>query len=193
MKRGAWLMVGALLGSATLVGAAEPKASKKPGAEVKFAKNANPASANGTVTVTLKDVNHITVGVATLTEMGAGVLIQGEVKGIPPGVHAIHLHAVGKCEPPFQTAGPHFNPSGHLHGFIRKEGHHAGDLPNLVVPDSGTLAFEILAPSVTLRDGPMKLMDEDGASLVIHAGADDYKTDPAGGAGDRIVCGVIGT
>jgi Cu-Zn family superoxide dismutase len=73
---------------------------------------------------------------------------------------------------------------------MNPEGPHAGDMPNLHVPESGKLSIEVLNPLVTLR-GDRALLDEDGSALVIHAGADDYVTDPAGNAGDRIACGVI--
>ena len=108
-----------------------------------------------------------------------------------PGVHAFHIHAVGKCEPPdFKSAGPHFNPDQTRHGIMSPEGPHAGDLPNIHVPADGKLEVEFLNPVVTLSQ-ESALLDEDGSAIVIHAGADDYKTDPAGNAGDRIACGVI--
>ena len=111
--------------------------------------------------------------------------------GVAPGTYGIHLHAVGKCDAPFESAGPHFNPGNHKHGMMSGEGH-AGDMPNLHVPQSGELVVEVLNSAVTLAKGkPNSLLDNDGASLVIHAKADDYKSDPAGNAGDRVACGVI--
>jgi len=113
------------------------------------------------------------------------------VKGLPAGEHAFHIHAVGKCEPPFDSAGGHFNPAQHKHGIMAGEGH-AGDMPNLFVPASGELTVEILNTNVTLAKGkPNSLFDADGSAVVIHAGPDDYKSDPAGNAGGRIACGVV--
>jgi len=118
-------------------------------------------------------------------------LIRLDLTGISPGEHAFHVHAIGKCDPPdFKSAGAHFNPDETKHGLMNPEGPHAGDMPNLHVPESGKLSIEVLNPLVTLRQD-RALLDEDGSALVIHAGADDYTTDPAGNAGDRIACGVV--
>jgi Cu-Zn family superoxide dismutase len=120
------------------------------------------------------------------------VLIRLSVKGLPAGERAFHIHAVGKCEPPFTSAGGHFNPGGRKHGLMAAEGHHAGDLPNLHVPASGELVVEVLNPAVTLEKGKANsLFGPEGTALVIHAGKDDYKSDPAGDAGGRIACGRI--
>jgi Cu-Zn family superoxide dismutase len=139
----------------------------------------------------IKDASGRAVGDADLTQTPAGVLIKLQLKGIKPGEHAFHIHAVGKCEPPFTSAGGHFNPGHHKHGMMAGPGH-AGDMPNLHVPQSGDLSVEVLNAAVTLDKGkPNSLFDADGSALVVHATADDYKSDPAGNAGDRIACGVI--
>ena len=139
----------------------------------------------------LKDAQGKDVGQVQLTQTPHGVLLKMTLKGAPPGERAFHIHAVGKCEAPFESAGPHFNPDNHKHGMMAGQGH-AGDLPNLHVPQSGELSIEILAPAVTLVKGkPNSLFDADGSTLIIHAKADDYKTDPSGDAGGRIACGVI--
>lgn len=143
-----------------------------------------------TATATLHDLAGRNVGSVTLTDTYAGVLITGDVNGIGLGGHAIHIHAVGKCEPPFTTAGAHFNPTNHQHGFKNPQGPHLGDLPNLDTPAAGRLRFDILAPGVTLT-GANALLDADGASIVIHSSHDDYASDPAGNSGSRIACGVI--
>jgi superoxide dismutase, Cu-Zn family len=119
------------------------------------------------------------------------VLVSLDLTAVPPGEHAFHIHAFGKCEPPdFKSAGPHFNPDQTRHGYLNPEGSHAGDMPNLHVPADGKLQVEILVPNVSLS-GEAPLLDAEGSALVIHAGADDYKSDPAGNSGDRIACGVI--
>lgn len=144
----------------------------------------------GSATATLRDASGTTVGTATLTEATVGILINGTLTGLPAGIHAIHVHAVGQCTPTFAAAGGHFNPRQRRHGFLSADGHHAGDLPNLHVPAGGSHAFELTLPDVRLG-GSEGLLDADGASLVVHAGADDYRTDPAGASGDRIACGVV--
>jgi superoxide dismutase, Cu-Zn family len=151
----------------------------------------SPAVAAGSATASLKDASGNEVGRATLTETSSGLLMRLDVTAAPSGEHALHFHAVGKCEPPdFKSAGPHFNPAEAKHGFENAEGPHAGDMPNLHVPADGRLSIEVLNPAVTLS-GKSALLDDDGAALVIHAAADDYRTDPAGNAGDRIACGII--
>ena len=141
---------------------------------------------------TLKNAEGKEVGTASLTETPAGLLIRLSVNGLPPGERAFHIHGVGKCEPPFTSAGPHFNPGSKKHGLMASEGHHAGDMPNLHVPASGEVAVEVLNRDVTLEKGkPNSLFGPQGTALVIHAGKDDYRSDPAGDAGGRIACGVI--
>jgi Cu-Zn family superoxide dismutase len=132
------------------------------------------------------------VGSAELTQTPAGVVIRLAVKGLPAGEHAFHVHDVGKCEPPFTSAGGHFNPSGKKHGMMAAEGYHAGDMPNLHIPTSGEIVVEVLNAAITLEKGkPNSLFGPDGTALIIHAGKDDYKTDPTGEAGGRIACGII--
>jgi superoxide dismutase, Cu-Zn family len=150
-----------------------------------------PAFAADQASAVLKDAQGAEVGKATLTTTPSGVLIRLDLTALPAGEHAFHIHAVGKCEPPkFESAGPHFNPDTTKHGLMNPEGPHAGDMPNLHVPEGGKLQVEVLNPTVTLS-AESALLDEDGSAIVVHAGADDYQTDPAGNAGDRIACGVI--
>jgi superoxide dismutase, Cu-Zn family len=127
------------------------------------------------------------VGQVQLQETAHGLIVKSEFTALPEGVLGFHIHAVGECEPPFQSAGGHFNPDGHQHGMENPQGMHAGDLPNIHVPASGELTVENFVMGLTLDD----VLDEDGASMMVHAGPDDYATDPAGDAGDRIACGVI--
>jgi Cu-Zn family superoxide dismutase len=150
-----------------------------------------PAHAADKAHAVLKDKNGKTVGTVALTSTQGGVLLRLDLTAMPPGDHAFHIHAVGKCEAPdFKSAGGHFNPGQTKHGLMNEGGPHAGDMPNLHVPDSGKLTIEVLNPMVTLSK-KTALLDEDGSAIVIHAGLDDYQTDPAGNAGDRIACGVI--
>ena len=131
-------------------------------------------------------------GSVTLTQTPSGVLLALTVKGLPPGEHAFHVHEVGKCEAPFTSAGGHFNPGKKKHGLLVAEGAHAGDMPNLHIPASGELAVEVHNPMITLeKDKPNSLFDADGSAVIIHAGKDDYKSDPTGEAGGRIACGVV--
>ncbi|HEU4563339.1 MAG TPA: superoxide dismutase family protein [Gemmatimonadaceae bacterium] len=138
----------------------------------------------------LSDAQSRRVGDASLQQTPHGILITASFTGLPPGTHGIHIHATGKCEPPFASAGGHFNPGDKQHGFRNPSGPHAGDLPNINVPQDGNVRVELFLPGLTLRD-KNALLDDDGAALVIHEFADDYASDPAGNSGARIACGVI--
>jgi Cu-Zn family superoxide dismutase len=132
------------------------------------------------------------VGRATLMQSTEGVKLAVEVSKLTPGAHGFHIHAAGKCEgPEFKSAGGHFNPEGKKHGLQNPEGSHAGDLPNLMVGQDGTAKAEVTIKGIILGEGKNSLFQPDGTAIVIHADADDEKTDPAGNAGARIVCGVI--
>ncbi len=143
-----------------------------------------------TATAIMHDLTGGAVGTATFTDTYSGVLVDAVVSNIGLGAHGVHIHAVGKCEPPFTTAGGHFNPEGKRHGFMNPNGPHLGDLPNITTPAAGQLHFEFLLPGVSLT-GTNALLDGDGASIVIHSGRDDLESDPAGNSGSRIACGVI--
>lgn len=152
------------------------------------------AQAPPRATATLKNAQGEEVGTATLapTQRGTAVTINATFSKLPPGTHAIHVHNVGTCTAPdFTSAGPHFNPGGKQHGTANPNGHHAGDLPNFEVDAKGTGTVSFAVPDMTLGDGPDSLFHSGGTALVIHAAADDNKTDPAGNAGARIACGVI--
>jgi superoxide dismutase, Cu-Zn family len=137
---------------------------------------------------TLKDPEGNEVGSVELRAVPSGVLLHVEIDGLPAGAHAFHVHAVGKCEPPFESAEGHFNPGEKQHGLMNPAGPHAGDMPNIHVPDSGELEIEILTTGLSLDES---LFDADGAAIIVHEGSDDYESDPAGHAGPRIACGVI--
>jgi Cu-Zn family superoxide dismutase len=139
--------------------------------------------------VEMKDAQGKSVGQIILMP---GVRLKLILHDLPPGEHAIHFHAVPKCDgPDFKSAGPHFNPVGKKHGFDNPEGHHAGDMKNFTVNAKGKARAELMDSEVTLGDGANSLFSNGGTAIVIHAKADDYKTDPSGSSGDRIACGVI--
>lgn len=140
----------------------------------------------------LKDKDGKQVGVATLIETPEGVRVAVTGFRLPPGAHGLHVHAVGRCDPPeFTSAGAHFNPGGKQHGRMNSAGPHAGDLPNLVAAASGQAGLDITTKTFTLSPGPSSLLGEKGTALVVHANPDDDKTDPTGNSGGRIACGVI--
>ena len=150
------------------------------------------SAAGDQATAQLRDRDGKVIGSITLTETPQGVLLTGDLTGLPPGPHGFHFHAVGRCEPPFTSAGGHFNPDNKKHGFLDAGGAHAGDLPNLHAPADGKAVADAIASGLlTLSGGARGLLDQDGTAIVIHARADDYRTDPAGESGDRIVCGIV--
>jgi Cu-Zn family superoxide dismutase len=142
----------------------------------------------------LVDARGQTVGTVRAWETAGGVAFRIEASGLRHGVHGIHVHTVGRCDPPdFASAGAHWNPAAHEHGFNNPAGPHAGDMRNVEVAANGVLGTTVTLPGASLtRSGPAGvLLDADGAALVLHAAADDYTTDPSGNSGARIACAVL--
>lgn len=130
-------------------------------------------------------------GTVEFQQTATGVLVTADLTDVPAGVHGFHIHETGSCEPDFQAAGGHF--AGDMqHGYMVNGGPHPGDMPNIHVSDSGSLMIEVFNPNISLTEGEDGyLFDDDGSAMMIHAGEDDYESQPSGDAGDRIACGVI--
>jgi len=154
-----------------------------------------PATAEPSVapqTVALNGPDGRPVGSLTMSEDSNGVTIKIDASAIPAGTHGVHLHEKGLCEgPKFESAGGHWNPAGKQHGRDNPMGAHLGDLANFEIGASGTASTSFLVGGVTLSGAGNALADADGTSLVVHAKADDYKTDPSGNSGDRVACAVL--
>jgi superoxide dismutase, Cu-Zn family len=145
-----------------------------------------------TVTTQLLGANGELRGTASLAQTTTGTRVTAQVSGLAPGVYAIHLHSIGLCTAPdFKSAGGHFNPTAHQHGSLNPMGPHMGDLPNIEVGADGNGALDATIAGLMLKGGTAPLLDADGASIVLHAGPDDYKTDPSGNSGARIACGTL--
>jgi Cu-Zn family superoxide dismutase len=147
-----------------------------------------PLTGGATATALLRTATGAEAGRATATEVAGGLRFTLDARGVPAGTHGAHVHMTGRCDAPdFATAGGHWNPTSMKHGTLNPQGPHEGDLPNLLVGTDGRGTIGITVPGATMAG----LLDADGSAMVVHAGADDLKTDPAGNSGGRIACGVF--
>lgn len=134
----------------------------------------------------------LAAGTAQLLAEGTTLVLRLRATGLPPGQHGVHLHTIGRCDrPDFASAGGHWNPSARQHGSANSAGPHAGDLPNLIIAPDGSGSLELPLNGEAAAAGHAALFDSDGTALVIHAAADDMRTDPSGASGARIACGVL--
>jgi len=158
---------------------------------VLFLLTTGPAFSQQTAKATFTDANGASNGEASLVATPAGTLIDINVSALPAGKWvAFHVHEAGTCDAMahFDSAGGHFNPTGAQHGFLAESGPHAGDMPNQLVNAEGILRAQVLNAMVTLDGGQNSIR---GRALMIHAGEDDYRSQPAGNAGARLACAVI--
>lgn len=145
------------------------------------------------VSFVVRDSGGYELGVLSMFELNREIVIAGRLVGLPPGEHGVHVHTVGWCDlPTFEAAGAHWNPTQRQHGSQHPQGPHLGDLPNVVVGADSAADIQLaMASGVSLRTGANTVIDTDGATVIIHSAPDDYRTDPSGGSGARIACGVI--
>ena len=142
--------------------------------------------------ITIAGADGAPLGTLEVSQGAAGVTIALAATGMAAGVHGVHLHEKGQCDGPrFESAGAHWNPAGKQHGRDNPQGAHMGDLANLDVPASGSASANFSIPGAAMRGGSSPLADADGTAILVHAKADDYKTDPSGASGDRIACAVV--
>lgn len=154
--------------------------------------SANESAAETPAGASLQRPDGGSAGLVTLAEDAKGVTIKVEASGLAPGDHGLHLHTVGRCDgPKFESAGPHWNPTGKQHGSDNPAGAHLGDLANLSIGADGRGTSTFTVAGATLKGNANPLIDLDGAALMVHAERDDYKTDPSGDSGDRVACAIL--
>ena len=150
-------------------------------------------SAEETRTAALRTADGDARGQATVAQVGDGISVRVEAMNMAPGIYAAHIHTTGRCDPPaFESAGGHWNPTSQQHGRENPQGPHKGDLPNLTIGQDGRGVVEFTIAGASVTGGAAAMLDADGAAMMIHEKADDYRTDPSGDAGARIACGTFG-
>lgn len=165
------------------------KAGNEANAQAPAQANASGGQAGATQAVaTLQNAQGAAAGSATAAASEGGIMVSLRVEGLPAGEHGVHVHTTGRCDAPgFESAGGHWNPTGAQHGLEEPAGQHAGDMPNLNVDQNGRGSLDY-----RLQGGSLEAMlDADGAAFVVHASADDQRTEPSGNSGGRIACGVF--
>jgi Cu-Zn family superoxide dismutase len=192
MNRSGWMAVALAIG---LTGCGAPENTQEaqneamgPSDNGMVSNDVGGSGAPGQAVATLQTAEGAAAGTATATAGEGGINLSLSAEGLPPGQHGAHVHMTGRCDPPaFESAGSHWNPGDRQHGLENPQGQHAGDMPNLVIGDDGrgSLEYQLVGGSL---EG---LLDGDGSAMVIHASADDQRTDPSGNSGDRIACGVF--
>ena len=152
-----------------------------------------PAFAETTASATLINKAGNEIGTAKLRQGPQGVLIHIKVSGLAPGKHGLHLHSHGECDPntDFKSAKGHVGKVAGAHGLMNPKGPEPGDLPNIFVAGDGTGEMEAYTTLVSIGNGDHNLLDADGSTIIIHEKADDHITQPIGGAGPRLACGII--
>ena len=136
-------------------------------------------------------VGSIVKGTVTFSRDGNNVLVVAEVTGLKPNQrHGFHIHEKGDCSATDgSSAGGHFNPGGARHGHPGQGTHHAGDMPNLQADDEGRATLRYTLTGVELDEGERGIINR---AVIVHGDSDDYRSQPAGNAGPRLACGVIG-
>jgi superoxide dismutase, Cu-Zn family len=182
----------ALAGCGTEQPASDQPTANSQTAETQTAGNIS-AAAEGTATAALRTASGEARGQATVTQAGDGIGVRVEAMNMAPGTYAAHIHTTGRCDPPaFESAGGHWNPTNQQHGRENPQGPHKGDLPNMTIAADGRGSVEFTIPGASVSGGEAAMLDTDGAAMMIHEKADDYRTDPSGDAGARIACGTFG-
>jgi Cu-Zn family superoxide dismutase len=179
-----------LLFAGTALAACSQKAEEPAGNVAEPPAMAEPSAAPQTIA--LNGTDGRPVGTVPLSEDANGVTIKVDASAIAAGTHGVHLHEKGLCEgPKFESAGAHWNPESKQHGRDNPMGAHLGDLANFDIGQAGAATTSFTVAGVTMSGATNALADADGTSLVVHAKADDYRTDPSGNSGDRVACAVL--